>query len=65
MAINKDSYNKIKNNTTQNKAVLVAVSKFKPIEDIQSLYDLGQRDFGENFVQELILKYEALPKIII
>jgi pyridoxal phosphate enzyme (YggS family) len=64
MAMNKDSYNKIKNSTTQNNAVLVAVSKFKPIEEIQSLYDLGQRDFGENFVQELLLKYEALPKDI-
>ena len=28
------------------------------------LYALGQRDFGENFVQELVLKYEALPKDI-
>jgi PLP dependent protein len=64
MAINKDSYNKIKKNSIQNNAVLVAVSKFKPIEDIQSLYDLGHRDFGENFVQELLLKYEALPKDI-
>ena len=40
------------------KATLIAVSKTKPIEDIQALYDLGQRDFGENYVQELVDKYE-------
>lgn len=40
---------------------LVAVSKTKPIEDIQALYDLGQRDFGENYVQELVEKQAALP----
>ena len=46
------------------KATLVAVSKTKPIEDIKALYDLGQRDFGENYVQELTDKYEQLPKDI-
>ncbi len=46
------------------KATLVAVSKTKPIEDIQALYDLGQRDFGENYVQELVDKQAALPKDI-
>ncbi|HEY4207295.1 MAG TPA: YggS family pyridoxal phosphate-dependent enzyme, partial [Puia sp.] len=35
---------------------LVAVSKTKPVEDIRALYDLGQRDFGENYVQELVDK---------
>ena len=64
MAINIDAYNTILNNTTQKNGVLVAVSKFKPLADIQVLYDLGQRDFGENFVQELVTKYEALPKDI-
>lgn len=43
---------------------LVAVSKTKPIEAILELYHLGQRDFGENRVQELLPKYEALPKDI-
>ncbi|MBN8668145.1 MAG: YggS family pyridoxal phosphate-dependent enzyme [Chitinophagales bacterium] len=42
-------------------ATLVAVSKTKPIEDIQALYDLGQRDFGENYVQELVDKAAQLP----
>ena len=46
------------------KATLIAVSKTKPIEDIQALYDLGQRDFGENYVQELVDKYDKLPKDI-
>ena len=64
MAINTEIYNTIKNSAAQKNATLVAVSKFKPLEDILALYDLGQRDFGENFVQELLLKYEALPKDI-
>ena len=46
------------------KAILVAVSKTKPAEDIKALYDLGQRDFGENYVQELVDKEIALPKDI-
>ena len=47
-----------------NNVTLVAVSKTKPIEDLKLAYDLGQRDFGENKVQELIDKEEALPKDI-
>lgn len=43
------------------KATLVAVSKTKPVEDIRELYDLGQRDFGENYVQELLDKQPQLP----
>ena len=41
--------------------LLVAVSKKKPKEDILELYEAGQRDFGENYVQELRDKREALP----
>jgi PLP dependent protein len=40
---------------------LVAVSKTKPAADIKALYDLGQRDFGENYVQELTEKQQQLP----
>ena len=40
---------------------LVAVSKTKPAEDIQELYNAGQRDFGENYVQELTGKHPVLP----
>lgn len=43
---------------------LVAVSKTKPVEDILAAYNAGQRIFGENKVQELIQKYETLPKDI-
>jgi len=43
---------------------LVAVSKTKPIESIQEAYEIGHRDFGENKVQELCDKYEALPQDI-
>lgn len=43
---------------------LVAVSKTKPPEVIQEAYDAGQRIFGENIVQELVGKYDVLPKDI-
>lgn len=43
---------------------LIAVSKTKPVEVIQEAYATGQRIFGENRVQELVPKYEALPKDI-
>ena len=44
--------------------VLVAVSKTKPIEDIMEAYRAGHRVFGENKVQEMVNKHEALPKDI-
>ncbi len=43
---------------------LVAVSKYHPASLIQEAYDGGQRIFGESHVQELVGKYEALPKDI-
>lgn len=43
---------------------LVAVSKTKPVEDLQEAYNAGQRIFGENKVQEMTSKYEVLPKDI-
>ncbi len=43
---------------------LVAVSKTKPIEDLQEAYNGGQRIFGENKIQEMVTKYDALPKDI-
>ncbi|MEO8770537.1 MAG: YggS family pyridoxal phosphate-dependent enzyme [Ferruginibacter sp.] len=64
MAINIENYNKIKKQLDEKQVTLVAVSKTKTIQDIQALYDLGQRDFGENYVQELVDKYESLPKDI-
>ncbi len=43
---------------------LIAVSKTKPVEMVKEIYDLGCRDFGENKVQELVDKYEVMPKDI-
>ena len=63
MSINKEKYIEI-TDELKSKAILVAVSKTKPVEDIQALYNLGQRDFGENYMQELIDKYGQLPKDI-
>ena len=63
MAINKEKYQWIINKLN-GKATLVAVSKTKPAEDIIELYNLGQRDFGENYVQELVDKHEQLSKDI-
>lgn len=45
-------------------ARLIAVSKTKPLEMLMEAYQGGQRIFGENKVQELVQKYEALPKDI-
>jgi PLP dependent protein len=63
MSINIEKYNTIIEEL-KNKATLVAVSKTKPVEDILEIYHLGQRDFGENYVQELVEKQAALPKDI-
>ena len=43
---------------------LVAVSKTKPIADLQEAYNAGQRVFGENKIQEMVDKYDTLPKDI-
>ena len=64
MAVNSELYKKIATELKEKKVTLVAVSKTKPVEDILELYNLGQRDFGENYVQELLEKYEQLPKDI-
>lgn len=43
---------------------MVCVSKFQSIEAIREAYEIGERDFGESRVPELVAKYEALPKDI-
>ena len=53
-----------KENIDKNACTLIAVSKTKPIELIKEAYDYGIRDFGENKVQEILEKYEQLPKDI-
>jgi len=50
--------------TLPNHVTLVAVSKTKPNHMISECYDIGQRHFGENKVQDLVDKYHALPKDI-
>lgn len=59
-----DNIRSLKNETNQLKVSLIAVSKTKPAEELQQAYDAGQRLFGENMVQELVEKYEVLPKDI-
>ena len=53
-----------KENIDKNACTLIAVIKTKPIEFIKEAYDYGIRDFGENKVQEILEKYEQLPKDI-
>ena len=62
MPVEKDAYQKLVSQLETRNVKLVAVSKTKTIEEIKELYDLGQRDFGENYAQEMTGKYEALPK---
>ena len=61
MQIQKENYLQVLKEVSIVKATLVAVSKTKSIEAIRELYDLGQRDFGENYVQELVDKHARLP----
>lgn len=63
MAVNAEKYQELIRELGT-KVTLVAVSKTKPASDIEALYALGQRDFGENYVQELTEKAPALPKDI-
>ena len=64
MPINIDKYKEIIAELDSKNIRLIAVSKTKPIEDILELYHLGQKDFGENYVQELKEKAVQLPKDI-
>jgi pyridoxal phosphate enzyme (YggS family) len=57
-------YSKLKEELDSQGVALVAVSKTKPQSAILEMYAEGQRAFGENRVQELVEKYEALPKDI-
>jgi uncharacterized pyridoxal phosphate-containing UPF0001 family protein len=52
MPVNTNQYHSIISQLNPQKVQLIAVSKTKPNEDIIELYDLGQRAFGENYVQE-------------
>jgi len=59
-----DIYSEINSFLQKQNVKLVAVSKTKPVSLIQQFYDKGQRVFGENRVNELVEKHEALPKDI-
>lgn len=59
--VHETTYHQIVEQLKNKNVTLIAVSKTKPVEDIQALYDLGQRDFGENYVQELVDKQPQLP----
>lgn len=61
MPVNHESYLTIKKELDKKQVALIAVSKTKPVTDILELYNLGQRDFGENYVQELADKAAQLP----
>ncbi len=64
MPVNKEVYLEISTALKEKHVALVAVSKTKLANEIKDLYDLGQKDFGENYVQELVDKYQELPKDI-
>lgn len=61
MSINLPAYQHVLEQLQPYGASLVAVSKIKPVADIQALYNAGQRAFGENYVQELVEKQPQLP----
>ena len=64
MPVNTNQYHSIIAQLNPQKVQLIAVSKTKPNVDIIELYNLGQRAFGENYVQELVDKAASLPKDI-
>ncbi len=64
MAVNLTAYQQVLQELAPYHARLVAVSKTKPVADIEELYGAGQRIFGENYVQELAEKASLLPKDI-
>lgn len=59
--MNTNTYHSLLEETKQAQVQLLAVSKTKTLSQILELYELGQRDFGENYVQELVDKQKQLP----
>ena len=59
--VNVEVWKELKEELSAKEVTLIAVSKTKPAADIQTLYDIGQRHFGENYVQELVEKQAILP----
>ncbi|MCL6524775.1 MAG: YggS family pyridoxal phosphate-dependent enzyme [Thermoflavifilum sp.] len=56
-----EAYSQLQQELSPRGVKILAVSKTHPLEDIQQLYELGHRDFGENYVQELLSKQKQLP----
>ena len=65
MPVNKQAYEQIIADLRSHNVRLVAVSKTKSVAEIKELYDLGQRDFGENYAQEMVEKQSQLPNDIL
>ncbi len=61
--INQENYLELKQQLLKSKTTLVAVSKLQSIEKIKLLYALGERNFGENYVQELCNKQDLLKDL--
>ncbi|MCX8473195.1 MAG: YggS family pyridoxal phosphate-dependent enzyme [Sediminibacterium sp.] len=61
MAVDIKKYHQLKQHLQEKFVQLVVVTKTQSLTDINTLYELGHRDFGENYVQELISKQQALP----
>jgi pyridoxal phosphate enzyme (YggS family) len=61
MSVDANAYHRLKAELDAQGVTLLAVSKTKPKEDIEALYQLGHRDFAENYVQELVEKQPLLP----
>jgi pyridoxal phosphate enzyme (YggS family) len=59
--VNTIAWRQLNDELTLKAVKLIAVSKTKPVSDIQEMYALGQRAFGENYVQELVEKQAQLP----
>jgi pyridoxal phosphate enzyme (YggS family) len=64
MFVNKERYLELSFELSNKNVCLVAVSKTKPAAAIAELYELGHRDFGENYVQEFLAKQKELPEDI-
>lgn len=64
MPINHNVYKQLTAYFEKNNSQLVAVTKYRSIEDVNSLYNYGQRKMGENKVQEIVKKAPLLPEDI-
>lgn len=64
MSVNISAYQSIQATLANQEVTLIAVSKTKTNKDLMELYAIGQRAFGENYVQELVDKAASLPKDI-